>query len=402
MFKSVEERDLVRRAHRSALGAGAVVAVDVDDQRVVELADIIEGLDHAPDLVVIVGRIGSEHIDLFDEQFLLVGRKFIPRLQQIVGPGRQLGILRDHAELLLVLEDALAQFLVAVVEQMHRADLVHPLLGRVVRRVRGARRVLDEDRFVRVDLMHPVHIIDRVVRHPGDEVPARFTLEGIDLRGVAEQVRLPLVGVAADKTVEVLEAHAGWPLVERSCLAGRVGRSIVVLAEPGRVVAVIEQDPPDRRLVLGDDAVVTREAGRLLGDHAEPGGVVVAAGDQGGASRRAQRGGEHPRVTQAFFRDAVHGWRRNDAAESARHSEAGIIRNDEQDVGRSLGRHDARRPPWLGRQRTLIDHAAEFRVGWRELFVADCGGGAGFTHHSGDLLGSRRLHGCQHRHCSGQ
>ena len=70
---AVEERDLVRRAERPALGAGAVVAVDVDDQRVVELAHVLDGLDHAADLVVGVGDVGGEDLDLADEQLLLVG-----------------------------------------------------------------------------------------------------------------------------------------------------------------------------------------------------------------------------------------------------------------------------------------------------------------------------------------
>ena len=79
----------------------------------------------------------------------------------------------------------------------------------------------------------------------------RLALERIDLRRVAEQVRLPLVGVAADEAVEILEAHAGRPLVERPDLAGREGRRVVVLAEPRGGVAVVEQDAPDRGLVLG-------------------------------------------------------------------------------------------------------------------------------------------------------
>jgi hypothetical protein len=37
-------------------------------------------------------------------------------------------------------------------------------------------------------------------------------------RRVAEQVRLPLVGVAADEAVEVLEAHAGRPLASDECV----------------------------------------------------------------------------------------------------------------------------------------------------------------------------------------
>ena len=47
-----------------ALGAGAVVAVDVDDQRVVELAHVLDRLDHAADLVVGVGHVRGEDIHL--------------------------------------------------------------------------------------------------------------------------------------------------------------------------------------------------------------------------------------------------------------------------------------------------------------------------------------------------
>jgi hypothetical protein len=173
-----------------------------------------------------------------------------------LGQGVELGVLGDHAELLLVREDLLAQLLVAAVEQLHRADLVHPLLGRVVRRVGGARRVLDEDRLVGLDLVHARHVVDRVVGHAGDQVPARLALERIDLRGVAEQVGLPLVGVAADEAVEVLEAHAGGPLVEGPDLAGREGRRVVVLAEPRGGIAVVQQHAADGGLVLADDAVV--------------------------------------------------------------------------------------------------------------------------------------------------
>ncbi len=144
---AVEERDFVGRAERAALGAGAVVAVDVDDERVVELAHVLDGLDDAADLVVVVGRIGGEDFHLLDEELLLLGRAVIPVLEDIRRPGLQLGVLRDHAEPLLVLEDPLAQLVPAVVEEVHVADLLHPFLGRMMRRVRGAGRVLDEERL---------------------------------------------------------------------------------------------------------------------------------------------------------------------------------------------------------------------------------------------------------------
>src|SRR5215813_10193732 len=101
----------------------------------------------------------------------------------------------------------------------------------------------------------------------------------IDRGRVAEQVRLPLVGVAADKAVEVVEAHAGRPLVERAGRARLKFRRVVFLAEPGGPVAVVLQDLTDRRLVPGHDAVVAGKAGRLLGDDPEPHRMVVAPGD---------------------------------------------------------------------------------------------------------------------------
>ena len=141
---------------------------------------------------------------------------------------------------------------------------------------------------------------------------------GIDRRGVAEQVRLPLAGVAADEAIEIFEAHAGRPLVERTGLARVPGRRVVVLAEPGRAVAVLQQDAADGRAVLADDAVVAGEAGRCLGDHAEADRVVVAAGDQRRARRRAQRGRVEVGVAQAVVGDAVERRRRDHAAEGGR------------------------------------------------------------------------------------
>ena len=390
LVEAVEKRHLVGRAQRPALGAGAVVAVDVDDQRVVEPAEVLEGLDHAADLVVVVGGVGGEDLDLADEELLRLRAELVPRLQDVIGPGCQLRILGDHAEPLLVLEDALAQLVVAVVEEVHRVDLVHPFLGRVVRRVRGAGRVLDEDGLGRFRLVDPRHVVDGVVGHAGDEVPARLALERIDLRRVAEQVRLPLVGVAADEAVEILEAHAGRPLVERPDLAGGEGRRVVVLAEPRRRVAVVEQDAADGGLVLVDDAVVAGETRRLLRDHAEAGRMVIAPGDQCRPRRRAQRGGEDPVVAQTLVRDAIHRRRRDHAAEGAGHAEAGIVGDDQQHVGCALRRHHARRPPRLRLQGVILDHAAELRVGRRELLAADGRGGARRTQCPGDLLGHCR------------
>ena len=93
----------------------------------------------------------------------------------------------------------------------------------------AAGNVIAEERLARINLVDPIQVINGVVGHAGREVPTRLAREGVDLGRVAEQVGLPLVRVAADEPVEILEAHAGRPLVERPDLAGREGRCVVVL-----------------------------------------------------------------------------------------------------------------------------------------------------------------------------
>ena len=180
-------------------------------------------------------------------------------LRQFLRPGGQLRVRGHDAEPLLVGEDGLAQLVPAVVEQVHVADLLDPLRRRMMRRVGAARHVVDEERLVGRDLLELLHVLDRLVGHGRGQVPARIALERIDRRRVAEQVRLPLAGVAADEAVEVLEAHADRPLVERPGLGRLIERRVVILAEPRGRVAVLLQDGADGAVLLPDDRVVARE-----------------------------------------------------------------------------------------------------------------------------------------------
>ena len=256
----------------------------------------------------------------------------------------------------------------------------------MMRRVRAARHVVDEERLVGRDLLELLHVLDRLVGHGRGEVPARLALEGIDRRRVAVQVRLPLARVAADEAVEVLEAHPVRPLIERPGLGRLIEGRVVVLAEPRGRVAVVLEDRADGAVLLPDDRVVAREPGRDFAHHAEAGDVMVASGDQRRARRRAERRRVEIRVAQPALRDAIQRRRRDDAAERARRAEAGVVRHDEQHVGRALRRHDARRPPRLRLRGLLLDHPAELRIGRRKLLSADGRGGARRTQHAGDLL----------------
>ena len=83
---AVEGGELVRRAVEHAFGARAVVAADVDDQGVVELAEVFDRLDDPTDLIVSVGKVGAINIRLANEELLLFQTQGIP-LRQSSGQG---------------------------------------------------------------------------------------------------------------------------------------------------------------------------------------------------------------------------------------------------------------------------------------------------------------------------
>src|SRR5262249_39917128 len=144
--------------------------------------------------------------------------------------------------------------------------------------------------------------------------------KGIDLRCVAKQIRLPLVGIASHEAIEVFKAHPGRPQVEGSDLAGFESGSVVIFAKPTRRVTIVPQDSADGCLVFRDDAVVPGKSGGLLRNDSKTGRVVIATSDEGGARRRTEGGRVDLSVSQAGLGNSIHRRRWNDAAKRARHS----------------------------------------------------------------------------------
>src|SRR5262245_10218004 len=158
---------------------------------------------------------------------------------------------------------------------MHVANLLDPLRCRVVWRMHRAWNVVNEEWLVWVDRGDAIHVFDRIVGHRCDKVPIRFTDVRVDRRRIAEKIWLPLISVTTDEAIEIVKAHTCRPLVEGPGLARLEFRRVVVLAEPGRPVAVILEDLSDRCLVPGHDAVVARIACRLLGHDPEAHRMMV-------------------------------------------------------------------------------------------------------------------------------
>ena len=122
----------------------------------------------------------------------------------------------------------------------------------MMRRVGAAGHVIDKERLVGRDLLELLHVLDGLIGHGRLQVPAGIALEGVDGRRVAEQVRLPLAGVAADEPVEIVEAHTVGPLIERPGLARLIRGRVVVLTEPRGRVPVLLQDGADGALLNRD------------------------------------------------------------------------------------------------------------------------------------------------------
>ena len=371
----VEHRHLVRGAVQRAFGRGSVVARDVDDKRIVQIAVGFDRIDHAADFSVGVSEVGRIDIGLPDEHFLLISRQLVPVLEQVRRPGCQFCRFRNHPKPLLVGKDRVAQLVPSVIEQLHAFDLFDPGRCRMVRRMGAAGGIVDEPWLRRCKRVQLRQIINRLIRHGGDQVEPLFRFRGINLGGVAEQVAgRPLAGVAPHEAVEVFKSHAGGPLVEGPHHADLETRRIVVLAEPGCAVAVILQDSPHRRLVFGDDRVVARKPGGLFRNHAEADRMVVAPSDQRRTRGRAERGRMHVGIAQTHFRNAVQRRGGNDPAKGRWCAIAHVIGENQQHVRRAFGRGDARLPERCRLQRIARDRATEGHTRCRQLQAVDHAG----------------------------
>ena len=122
---------------------------------------------------------------------------------------------------------------------------------------------------------------------------------------VVDEVRIPLVRLGAEEAVEALEAAA-----ERPVLLGRGDVHLVLgaempLADDVGVPAALAEDLGDHRALAGDVAARVREPRRRLGDARHRVRRVVAARQEAGARRRAERRRVEVRVQQPAVGDPL-------------------------------------------------------------------------------------------------
>ena len=160
----------------------------------------------------------------------------------------------------------------------------------------------------------------------------------LDVVVVLDERRIPLVGLAADEPVEAVEPARQRPVALAAAHRPLVDGDVVVLADPERVPALLAHHLGQGRVLHRDVPGVAGEALGALGDLREAVLVVVAAGQEAGAGRRAQRRGVPLAVRQAVRRQAIHGRHLDPAAVRRPGREARVVVEHDQHVRRALRR----------------------------------------------------------------
>ena len=131
---AVKKRHLVKQAVHASFGTRAVVADDVENQRVVHLAGLLDGLDQPADLRVRILAEAGEDLHLTAKQFLLVSRELVPILDR-VRLGCELRPRRHDAQLDLPGQGLFAEFVPPSIELA--LVLRDPFLRDMMRRMGG-------------------------------------------------------------------------------------------------------------------------------------------------------------------------------------------------------------------------------------------------------------------------
>ena len=328
---AVDHQRLVIQAVQSAFAAGAVVGGE-HDERVVVLAGAFEGGDHAADLLVGLRHHAGEDFHLAGVELLLVGAQTVPA-RDFRNAGGEFGAGRDDLHLQLLSQNHLPRLVPAHVE----LALVHVdvLLLDLMRRVHGAGRPEQEERPIGINRGVRGEVVDGAIGQIGGEVIIRRVHPSLRWTMIVPQQRAVIVRIGSHEAVEMVEALAAGPVVERAAAGSfRQGRVIPFADREGFKAGVLEMLGDGFR-ALGRSAVVAGEAhrGERMRTQADP--VRIPARHQRRPRRRAQGRGVKVVVAQAIGGQRIDVRRLDEAAEAAVLGKAHVIEKDDEHVGRA-------------------------------------------------------------------
>ncbi len=208
----IEVSHLVIETGHPAFGAGAVVAGDVKDQRVVEFAHVFDRLDDTTRFMIRHVEKGGEDLGLPRvELFLFVGK--VGPILDVVRLFRELGVLGDDAQFFLLLKDPLADDVPAFIEIA--LLLVDIRFRHVMRRMHGTGSKVNKERLVRRECLLETHPLDGLRGHVIHKVVLGI-IRRLHAVEVAIDRRCPLIGFTPHEPVELVEPDEVGPARERS------------------------------------------------------------------------------------------------------------------------------------------------------------------------------------------
>ena len=155
---------------------------------------------------------------------------------------------------------------------------------------------------------------------------------------VVDQVRIPLVRLAAHKAVEALKTTAQRPLFLRRREVHLILGGQVPFPNRVRIPTTLDEHLRDVRAFTRDVAIGVGEPVGDLRDPRHPVRRVVAPRHQTRPCRRAQRRGMKVRVLEPALGDPVNVWRLDQPAVRFQRREPDIIEHDVHHVRRALRR----------------------------------------------------------------
>lgn len=180
-----------------------------------------------------------------------------------------------------------------------------------------------------------------VLAQPGDGVVGQILGEVVTLAvrrfdriEILIQPWFPLRGLTGDEPVEVVEAVAGGPTVERPHRGGVGGGGVVPLAEGRRAIAIVAQHLGDGGGVLADHPGVAVPVHRAFGDRAGVHAVMVSAGQQRGPGGGADRGGVKGVVADSALGYSSESRGPHLAAHHVGQAEPDVVEQHDEDVRR--------------------------------------------------------------------
>lgn len=280
----VEIGHLVIHADEATLSTRAVVTSDVDEERVVHLANVFKRSGQSTDLMVCLLKESGKHLGLASEQTVFVGGQCIPILD-IFGFGPQFRVGGNDAHLLLPRYCFVADFVPTCVKPAF--VFVRPLPGDVVRRMNRTSRIVHEERFVRRHRLLSLHPANRLIRHVHREMVALFLGRSDSGDTVVDQGE-PLICLATNETVEFVKSLACWPPVKGPRYTCFPSRCFMPLAERAGAVSIESEHFGQWCHAVRNLPGVAWKSRRTLHDRARVGGVVIPPAFERHPGRRAK------------------------------------------------------------------------------------------------------------------